>query len=316
MSSTLLLSLFSLWIASSSGFTVPTSLSFGKSSPLGLGHHSCLKLDSGRNRPAPPLSRVSCSLTSDGRGGQRVRGIVKLQESSTGVPVYIVGAMHYNPVSIQRASTTVCLPDPILTPLPPYPLWRILFLSLFSLPLPLNPSYSYHYYHPTCQFSSFSLTHCPLPQFHPSSFSGDKTIKIHYTTQLCLTHQNSHKTLHPPCSTRSRSLPRQTSSPQSSLSRAKRAGAPQCHRCHTPIILLVPLVPFHPPRAESTLSIAASSLIPDPLFIDYLITQPEWMRRLLESEMGAAARLAKERGVEVVLGDQRIEDTSVSQSRV
>ena len=32
--------------------------------------------------------------------------------------------------------------------------------------------------------------------------------------------------------------------------------------------------------------------------------------------MGAAARLAKERGVEVVLGDQRIEDTSVSQSRI
>jgi len=171
MSATLLLSLLSLRIAPSSGFTVPTSLSLGKSSPLGLGHHSRLKLDSGRNRPAPPLSRVSCSLTSDGRGGQRVRGIVKLQESSTGVPVYIVGAMHYNPVSIQRASTTV-----------------------------------------------------------------------------------------------------------EELASANELSSVVIESCES--------------RWSSTMS------------------QPEWMRRLLESEMGAAARLAKERGVEVVLGDQRIEDTS------
>jgi len=53
------------------------------------------------------LREAKCSLTSDGLGGERMKGVLKVNDAVTGAPVYLVGAMHYNPVSIRRTRLTV-----------------------------------------------------------------------------------------------------------------------------------------------------------------------------------------------------------------
>jgi len=80
---------------------LPVSRAPAVSSPRSLGG----KPQSGI--PSRGASGTKCSLTSDGLGGERMKGVLKVTDAVTGAPVYLVGAMHYNPVSIRRTRLTV-----------------------------------------------------------------------------------------------------------------------------------------------------------------------------------------------------------------